>query len=135
VNGGQEVLDGTLIQRSGGNFTGEFTRQATIRFCGIHGDAQQACALTLTSNGTVEARGEVQPVAPGWVDPLVTLRWSAAEGESTVAIEGDCTPAFNAALRAMYLGVSHALEFSLPLAGEEPRTMRLEDYGWIVDIR
>lgn len=135
VNGGQEVLSGELVQRSGGNYTGDLTRQATIRFCGVHADAVEACALTLTSRGTVEARGEVRPEQTGWVEPLLTLRWVAATDGGGVAIEGDCSPAFTEALRAMYLGATHALEFPLPLAGEPGRTLRLEDYGWIVDIR
>ncbi len=135
VNGGQEMLTGTLSLTSGGNYADLLERQATILFCGVHGVAQSACALTLTSRGVVEARGEVRPVSPGWSEPLVELRWAAPEGASEIAIEGDCTPAFNESLRRLYLGVTHALEFPLPIAGEGRLTQRLDEYCWIVDIR
>ncbi len=134
-NGGQEALNGTLTRTAGGGYAGRLERRATILFCGVHGGAESACALSLTSRGPVEARGELLPDAAEGAAPVVELRWAASEGASEVVIRGDCAPGFNESLRRMYLGVTHALEFSLPLAGEGPRTVRLEDFGWIVEVR
>lgn len=135
LNGGQEVIEGRLVQTSDGGYTGRLVRRATIRFCGIHGAAQEACALTLTSAGEVTARGEVTPEGPGWSAAAMELRWHTAAGASDAAVEGDCSAQFSQAVRGMYLGASHSLEFPLPLAGESRRTIRLDDYGWIVDVR
>jgi hypothetical protein len=133
MNGGQELLSGTLNRNGEGAYSGQLERRATIYFCGAHGAAQSACALTLSSTGPVQAEGHLLPATRGSA-PVVELRWAAA-GASDVTISGDCAPSFNASLRRLYLGVTHALEFPLPLAGEGPRSMRLEDYGWIVDVQ
>lgn len=135
VNGGQEVLEGRLTQTSDGDYRGQLTRKGTIRFCGVHGGSAAACALTLTSGGTVTARGVVTPTGPGWRDPQVELRWFAPDGTSEALVEGDCSTQFNDAVRRLYLSASHSLEFSLPTADQGRRTMRLDDYGWIVDVR
>lgn len=133
VNGGQEVLEGRVIQNPAGQYTGQLTRKASIRFCGVHGGIQTECALTLTSDGTVSARAAVISTGPG--EAQVELRWFSPSGASDAAVEGDCSPQFNEAVRRMYLGASHSVEFDLPLANEGRRTMRLDDYGWIVDVR
>ena len=135
VNGGQEMLEGTLIQTGEASYAGQFRRQATIRFCGAHGSADQPCTLTLTSDGNVAASGSVAQTRGDWTSPEIEVRWTTPEGASAVVVEGDCSPGFNDKLRAMYLGAAHSLEFSLPPAGEERRTMRLDDYGWIVDVQ
>lgn len=135
VNGGQEILEGTLVQNSSGDYDGRLVRRATIRFCGVHGSAAEACALTLTSAGTVSARGVVTPTGSGWSDALIALRWFAPEGASEAVVEGDCSAQFNESVRRLYLAASHSVEFLLPAAGEGPRTMRLDDYGWMVDVR
>jgi hypothetical protein len=38
------------------------------------------------------------------------------------------------AVRRMYLGTPHAAEFPLTAAGMGPRTERLENYAWIVEL-
>jgi hypothetical protein len=135
LNGGQEVLEGRLSQTSGGGYAGLLQRKATIRFCGVHGPAQDACALTLTSQGSVTASGQVAQSGPGWQTPVIELRWYAPEGASEAVVDGDCSAEFSEALRRMYLTVSHSLEFPLPPAGEGRRTTPLDDYGWIVDVQ
>lgn len=135
VNGGQEVLEGKVTQTSSGDYAGQLSRKATIRFCGVHGSAAEACALTLTSAGTVTVRGVVTPVSAGWSDPQIELRWFAPEGASQAVVEGDCSAQFNESVRRLYLSASHSLEFALPTADQGPRTVRLDDYGWIVDVR
>lgn len=135
VNGGQEVLEGKLVQTSSGDYAGQLVRKGTIRFCGVHGGAAQACALTLTSAGTVYARGAVVPTTNGWANPVVTLRWSSPDGSSEAVVEGDCSAQFNEAVRRLYLSVSHSVEFALPTADQGPSTVRLDDFGWIVDVR
>jgi hypothetical protein len=134
-NGGQEALDGTLTRTDSGSYLGQLERRAKILFCGIHGGATSACTLTLTSRGPVEARGEVRPDGTVGSTPIVELSWAAVEGANVVTIQGDCAAGFNESLRRMYLGVSHTIEFPLPRAGEGARTVRLEDYGWIVEAR
>lgn len=135
VNGGQEVLRGAVTRTTEGHYVGQLERRATILFCGVHGGAQDACALTLTSDGPVEAQGHVLPSEAAGSAPLVELQWASTEAASDLVIEGDCAPSFNESLRRLYQSVTHTLEFPLPLAGAGPRTVRLEDYGWIVDVR
>ncbi len=135
VNGGEEVLEGTIEQTSGGNYVGSLQRRATIRFCGTHGPATEACSLTLRSVGPVAAQGEVQPFTRGWTNPTVELRWATAESGNDVTVEGDCAATFNESLRRMYLGVTHMVEFPLPVVGEGLRREELADYGWIVAVQ
>lgn len=135
MNGGEEMLDGTVELTSGGNYIGTLERRATIRFCGAHGQAREACSLTLRSTGPVSARGEVHPFTSGWTNPVVELHWATASEGNGVAVEGDCPPAFNNALQQMYLGVTHVLEFTLPVVGDGARTERLDDYGWTVKVK
>jgi len=134
VNGCQEVIEGPLALTSGGNYRGLLSRRAIIHFCGSHGMARDVCSLTLRSTGTVSAIGEVRPFTNGWTGPLLELHWSAAIPDTDVVVDGDCPASFNEALRRMYVGVRHALEFQLPVAGEGHLSQRLEDYGWVVEI-
>jgi hypothetical protein len=134
LNGGEEFLEGGVELTSGGEYLGTLTRTTTIHFCGSHGLARDACTLTLRSKGPVVARGEVQARPAGWANPVLELGWSTVPDGSEVMLDGDCTPSFNEALRRMYLGVSHRLEFSLPAAGEAGRRERLDDYGWEVEV-
>jgi hypothetical protein len=134
VNGGEEALSGTLVRTAVGRYAGQLERLATIRFCGSHGVARTACTLTLTSRGPVEAEGYVLPNGGEAIPPVLELRWAATEGTSAVTIDGDCGALFNESLRRLYLGVAHTIEFPLPLDGEAARTVRLDDYGWIVEV-
>lgn len=134
VNGGREVLTGRLRQTSGGNYVGKLLRRASIQFCGAHGAATERCSLTLESEGAVAANGEVRPFLVGWARPMVALRWVSLSEDNDVIVSGDCPPAFNQALRRMFLGVTHLLEFELPTAGEDRLAQRLDDYGWIVEV-
>lgn len=135
VNGGQEVLEGTLTQTGDVSYAGQFRRKATIRFCGSHPGATEMCALTLRAEGTVAARGTVALTRGEWTSPEIALRWTTPDGISDVMVEGDCSPEFNEKVKRLYLSASHSLEFSLPPAGEPRRTMSLDDYGWIVDVQ
>jgi hypothetical protein len=135
LNGGWETVAGSLELDSGGDYVGTLTRQAEIRFCGAHGAARDACILRLTSLGPVHARGAVQPLTTGWTNPVLELRWTGSPEGGEIRIEGDCAPAFNEALRRMYLGVTHALEFRIPVAGGEGLADHLDDYGWRAEVR
>jgi hypothetical protein len=135
VNGGQEVLEGTLTQTGDASYTGRFRRKATIRFCGTHAGATEMCALTLTADGTVAARGTVALTRGDWTSPAIEFHWSTPEGASDAMVEGDCSAEFNAKVKALYLAASHSLEFNLPPAGIPRLTMPLDDYGWIVDVQ
>ena len=133
-NGGEEVIGGELELDSGGDYVGRLRREATIRFCGTHGPATLTCSVTLRSEGPVQARGIVAPFEAGWTSPLLTLRWTATAEGTSVELEGDCNPTFTTALRRLYLGASHMIEFPLPVAGEGRRIERLEE-GWIVEVQ
>lgn len=135
VNGGQEVLEGTLTQTAEATYAGKFQRRATIRFCGAHAGATEMCALTLTAEGTVAASGTVALTRGDWTSPAIEFRWSTPDGASDAMVEGDCSAEFNEKVKQLYLSASHALEFTLPPAGEGRRTMALDDYGWIVDVQ
>jgi hypothetical protein len=134
LNGGEETIAGTLRLTSGGSYEGSLQRRATVLFCGSHGPARESCELTLSSTGPVLAVGEVQPFTDGWTDPVLTLNWSTPDG-AEVQVEGNCPEAFNEALRRMYAGVTHAVEFPVPVAGERERNSRLDDFGWLVRVR
>ena len=48
---------------------------------------------------------------------------------------GTCAPAFKQAMKQMYLSTPHAVEFPLTSAGTGPRTERLENYAWKVELK
>lgn len=135
VNGGQEVLEGTLTQTGDASYSGQFRRKATIRFCGTHAGASELCSLTLTAEGTVAARGTVSIARGDWSSAAIEFRWTTPDGASDALVSGDCTAEFNEKVKRLYLAASHSLEFTLPPAGEPRRTMPLDDYGWIVDVQ
>lgn len=135
VNGGQEVLEGTLTQTGGTSYAGQFKRKATIRFCGAHAGATELCSLTLTAEGTVAARGTVAVARGDWTSPAIEFRWTTPDGASDVVVSGDCTAEFNEKVKRLYLSASHALEFTLPSASAPRQTTSLDDYGWIVDVQ
>ena len=49
-------------------------------------------------------------------------------------MRGACAPAFKQAMKEMYLSTPHAAEFPLTAADEGPRTERLENYAWTVEL-
>ncbi|MBK6422998.1 MAG: hypothetical protein IPI38_09665 [Gemmatimonadetes bacterium] len=131
VNGGSETLTGTLIRDAAGGFRGLLERSAVIRFCGQHGQAATACTLTLTSTGVVEAVArEQRDGAETWL----ALSWAAPEGGAEAQVTGSCPAAFQAAVERLYLSVGHTLEVPLT-AGGGAQVVRLEDYGWIAELR
>lgn len=130
LNGGDEVLAGTLEATASG-YAGTLQRKATIRFCGSHGQASAACALTLTSTGPVEATARV--FAAGG-SAMLLVSWKAPDGAGEATVSGDCAPAFEDSVRRLYFSVAHSLEVPLP-AGSGGHTVRLEDYGWIAEVR
>lgn len=130
VNGGEELLTGTLHSTAAG-YAGTFRRTATIRFCGGHGQASEACTLTLTSSGPVAATARVYSDGGS---PMLLLHWAAPEEGGATTVSGDCLPAFEESVRRLYLTVAHTLEVPLP-ASPAGHAVRLDDYGWIVEIR
>lgn len=134
VNGGEEVITGKLVRLQGGQYVGELERAGTIRFCGIHGAAREACSLTLTTQGGLKASGEAQLPADGTA-PVLLLEWRSAPTGTSVAVGGNCPREFGDAVRQMYLGAARSVELPLPGAGESARSERLEDFGWKVEVR
>ncbi len=130
VNGGEELLTGTLQATSAG-YAGILRRTATIRFCGSHGQASDACALTLTSSGPVDATALVYAAGES---AMLLVSWKAPDGAGEATVSGDCAPVFEDSVRRLYFSVAHSLEVPLP-AGSGGHTVRLEDYGWIAEVR
>ncbi len=131
VNGGSETLTGTLARDASGGFHGLLERSAVIRFCGQHGQAKAACTLTLTSTGVVEAVArEQRQGGEAWL----ALSWAAPAAGAEAVVTGTCPEAFRAAVERLYLSVAHALEVPLPSEGGA-HAIRLEDYGWVAELR
>lgn len=138
LNGGVETVEGTLVSDARGSYTGSFTRRTELLFCGAHGESAlggetQDCALTLTGEGMVAMTGVVvdDETSPSGRAMRATWTPEAAHG---AAVSGACPAAFKDAVRAMYLSTPHAAEFPLTAAGAGPRTERLENYAWKVEL-
>jgi hypothetical protein len=136
-NGGHETIEGTLTRTASGGYVGTFARRTELRFCGAHGGHEAAaaanCELVLTGQGDVGATGVVRRDPTGPTGHEVRLVWTPVEGHR-VAVGGACAPAFKEAMKRMYLTTPHAAEFALPSAGTGPRTERLENYAWAVEL-
>jgi hypothetical protein len=143
-NGGEETVEGTLTRAADGRYTGTFVRRTELRFCGAHGGAPAAaapppppprnCELLLTGQGEVSATGVVREDETSPSGHEIRLAWMPAPGHEA-EVSGACAPAFKDAVRAMYLSTPHAAEFPLTPAGSGPRTERLENYAWTVELR
>ncbi|MFL5496265.1 MAG: hypothetical protein ACJ8DC_17910 [Gemmatimonadales bacterium] len=135
-NGGEETLDGTLERNADGTYSGSFARNTRLFFCGAHGAEAapaEGCALTLQGKGRVTANGVVMEDETSPSGRSVRVEWSPVPGHSAV-VTGACPAAFKDALRGMYLNTRHGAEIPLTTAGTGPRTERLENYAWIVEL-
>jgi hypothetical protein len=132
-NGGSETVEGTLTRTASGDYTGTFTRRTHLLFCGAHGVDGEACELVLYGEGQVAVHGMI--VADEWSPSGQALRavWTPA-AEHAAEVRGACGAGFKQRVQRMYLTARHGAEFALPRAGAAPRTERLEDYAWIVDV-
>ncbi|MEO6056063.1 MAG: hypothetical protein ABIQ49_04415 [Gemmatimonadales bacterium] len=135
-NGGVETLEGTLARNADGTYAGIFSRNTELLFCGTHGThgaPATSCTLTLEGRGEVAMSGMVRgdDTSPSGRSVLAT--WMPAEGHEAV-VNGACGAGFKDAVKAMYLTTAHAVEFPLTAAGTGPRTERLENYAWRVDL-
>lgn len=136
-NGGEETIEGTLARAADGTYAGTFTRRTELLFCGAHGgrpDAVSAgCELALVGRGSVEATGQVREDDASPSGREVRLVWTPAPGHQAV-VRGACAAEFKEAMKRMYLSTPHAVEFPLTAAGAGPRTERLENYAWAVEL-
>ena len=136
-NGGEETIEGTLAREADGTYTGTFARRTELLFCGAHGSHQDtgaaACELALTGQGDVSAIGVVRDDKASPSGQEVRLVWTPAPAHQA-SVRGACDPAFKQAMKEMYLSTPHAAEFPLPPAGAGPRTERLENYAWKVEL-
>jgi hypothetical protein len=136
-NGGQETVEGTLSHDPDGTFSGRFTRRTELLFCGAHGQPDEgaagSCALALVGAGQVLAKGVVLTDGESPSGRSLRLTWTPAPGHEA-SVTGACAEEFKRAMRAMYLSTAHAAEFGLTPAGAGPRTERLEDYAWTVEL-
>ena len=136
-NGGQETVEGTLSHDPDGTFSGRFTRRTELLFCGAHGQpdvgAAGSCALALVGAGQILAKGVVLTDGESPSGRSLRLTWTPAPGHEA-SVTGACAEEFKRAMRAMYLSTAHAAEFGLTPAGAGPRTERLENYAWTVEL-
>ena len=136
-NGGEETIEGTLTREADGIYTGIFARRTELLFCGTHGSRQDtetaACELALTGRGDVSATGVVRDDEASPSGQEVRLVWTPAPAHAA-SVRGACAPAFKQAMKEMYLSTPHAAEFPLTPAGAGPRTERLENYAWKVEL-
>ena len=136
-NGGEETIEGTLAREADGTYTGTFARRTELLFCGTHGAHQDAgtatCELALTGRGDVSATGVVRDDQASLSGQEVRLVWTPAPAHEA-SVRGACAPAFKQAMKEMYLSTPHAVEFPLTSAGAGPRTERLENYAWKVEL-
>jgi hypothetical protein len=136
-NGGEETIEGTLERGADGTYTGTFARRTELLFCGVHGTRQDtetaACELALTGRGDVNATGVVRDDAASPSGQEVRLVWTPAPAHEA-SVRGACAPTFKRAMKAMYLSTPHAVEFPLTSTGAGPRTVRLENYAWAVEL-
>ncbi len=135
LNGGQEVLEGTLIRTNDGGYTGAFTRISGLSFCGTHSRAPEACALSLNGRGMAGVTAyRVESRAAADEGRRIELVWRPVETGSAVSVKSTCPVDFNQALQSMWLGATHAVDFVLPAPGAGRQVIPLEDYGWTLEI-
>ena len=136
-NGGVEDLEGTLSRNADGTFSGTLSRRTELLFCGAHGQRKdgetRGCSITLTGEGQVRAEGVVSADDQSPSGRSMRLTWTPAP-DHRAAVTGACAGAFKQAVKAMYLSTAHAAEFGLTPAGAGPRTERLENYAWMVEL-
>ena len=125
-----------MIRNADGTYSGSFARNTRLLFCGAHGSegaAAESCALTLQGKGRVTVNGVVMEDETSPSGRSVRVEWTPAPGHSAV-VTGVCPAAFKDALRGMYLSTRHGAEIPLTAAGTSPRTERLENYPWTVEL-
>jgi hypothetical protein len=133
VNGGDEVVEGTLTRTGAGDYGGTLLRKTHLLFCGAHGPAGDSCALALDGGGGVVMRGMVLPDERSPTGRVLRVAWTPA-AEHAARVNGACGTEFKQRVERMYLTARHGAEFALPNAGAAPRTERLEDYAWVVEV-
>jgi len=133
-NGGLETLTGTLARNDHGSYSGSFTRETRLLFCGAHRPATSACSLDLEGKGRVAMTGVVMADETSPSGRSIRVTWTPAAGHHA-AVTGDCAEGFRQAVRGMYLSTLHAAEFPLTTVGSGPRTEDLENYAWTVELQ
>jgi hypothetical protein len=132
-NGGTEIVQGTLTRTGAGDYSGTLTRKTRLLFCGAHGPAGHGCALALEGEGGVVMRGMVLPDERSPTGRVLRVAWVPAAAHAA-RVNGACGEDFKKGVERMYLTARHGVEFALPNAGAAPRTERLEDYAWVVEV-
>jgi hypothetical protein len=133
-NGGEETVDGTLTRNPDGTYSGSFSRQTRLLFCGAHGTAASACSLDLVGKGMVTMTGVVLADDTSPSGRSIRVTWTPVAGHEA-AVSGECPAGFKQAVRGMYLSTLHAAEFPLTTVGSGPRTDELESYAWRVEVK
>ena len=133
-NGGHETVEGTLTRTGEQDYAGSFTRTTHLLFCGAHGSGGAACTLTLDGEGGVAMRGMVVADERSPSGRTLRLAWTP-DAAHAARVSGACGEEFKRKVERMYLSARHGVEFALPNAGAAPRTERLEEFAWTVEVR
>jgi len=132
-NGGTETVEGTLARTDSGDYAGSFDRTTHLLFCGAHGSGGDACTLTLDGAGRVAMRGMVVADERSPSGRALRVAW-VPDADHAARVRGECGAEFKRKVERMYLSVRHGAEFALPNAGAAPRTERLEEFAWTVEV-
>ncbi|MBA3521884.1 MAG: hypothetical protein H0T90_05215 [Gemmatimonadales bacterium] len=134
INGGEEVVEGTLTRVGRENYVGMLTRRTRLLFCGAHGGpAAASCNLELIGGGKVQMAGLVMADETSPSGHSLRVGW-APLGSHEAQAYGSCSADFKERIEKMYLTVQQGVEFAIPAAGSGPREERLEDYAWNVRV-
>jgi hypothetical protein len=133
-NGGTETVEGTLTRSGAEDYAGTFTRTTRLLFCGAHGPTGDPCTLVLDGEGDVAMRAMAVEDERSPSGRALRMAWTPA-AEHGARVTGACSGEFKEKVERMYLTARHGVEFTLPNAGAAPRTERLEDYAWTVEVK
>lgn len=132
-NGGDETVEGALQRGVDGVYRGSLDRRTVILFCGAHASGGEACALVLVGEGEVTMTGHAVPDETSPSGSALRLSWRPSASHAS-AVRGACSAGFKQAVERMYRSAVHGVEFAVPAAGAAPRTERLENYAWTVEV-
>ena len=87
-----ESLAGTLSRNAEGTYSGSFTRETRLLFCGSHGPVTSACSLDLVGKGSVAMTGVVLADETSPSGRSIRVTWTPAAGHQA-AVTGNCAEA------------------------------------------
>jgi hypothetical protein len=132
-NGGDEIVEGTVLRGMDGMYRGSLDRRSLILFCGAHGASGEACELVLEGDGKVAMTGYVVPDETSPSGGALRLSWQPSPTHAA-AVRGACSADFKRSVEEMYRSATHGIELAVPAAGAGMRKERLEHYAWTAEV-